>query len=325
MKIFDNLLEISDNFDVFVFDANGVLWSGDNFFDGTLELLEKFMKNGKIVYILSNSTFRSKFTVDRYEQYGLKQGIHYTKIMTNGEIVHDFLMKGLLKFETKGDPKTYYNLFFPNNELFEGTKYKKVNDISKADFVYIGIPRIHSSQTDIVENFKSEISNFGENAKTFFDNGDDIWYDCISVKPFMETINQVKKLGIPALNINPDFTAKENGKFVTRQGTIADHLKKSGIEVVQFGKPLKITFENALSEVKDIAKDKILMIGDAIPNDIKGANNFGIKSALTVETGVTANEIFTNNQIDMEKLEYLLKKYDATCDFLIKRVSQKKY
>ena len=320
MKIFNNLLEIHDNFEVFVFDANGVLWSGDNFFDGILPLLENLMKNGKIVYILSNSTFRSKFTIDRYEQYNLKQGVHYTKIMTNGEIVHEFLMKGLLTFKTKENPKTYYNLFFPNNELFEGTKYKKVDDISKADFVYIGIPRIHSSQIEIIEKFKSEIANFGKNAKTFFDNEDDIWYDSISVKPFMETIEQVKRIGLPALNINPDFTAKENGKFVTRQGTIADIFKNSGIEVVEFGKPLKITFENALVDVKNIAKDKILMIGDAIANDIKGANNFGIKSALVLETGLTANEVFKDNQINKQKLEELLKKYDATCDFFIKKV-----
>ena len=321
MKIFNNLLEITDKFKVLVFDANGVLWGGDNFFDGTLPLLEDLMKKGKIIYILSNSTFRAKFTIDRYEQYNLRQGVHYTKIMTNGEIVHDFLMKGLLNFKSNTEPKTYFNLFFPNDELFEGTKYKKVDDMAKADFVYIGIPRIHSTQTEMVEKFKAEIANFGDNAKTFFDNGSDVWYDCISVKPFMDTIKQVIKFKLPVLSINPDFTAKENGKFVTRQGTIANELKKAGIEVVEFGKPLKITFENALSDVKNISKDKILMIGDAIPNDIKGANNFGIKSALTIETGVTANEIFKNNQIDTEKLQELLDKHDATCDFFIKKVA----
>lgn len=321
MNIFNNLSEIVNDFEVVVFDANGVLWGGDNFFDGVLPLLENLMKNGKIVYILSNSTFRSKFTVDRYEQYGLKRDVHYTKIMTNGEIVHDFLMKELLEFKSKSKVKTYFNLFFPNNELFEGTKYKKVDNIENADFVYVGIPRIHSSQTEMVEKFKSKISNFGENAKTFFDTGDDVWYDCISIEPFMEAIEQVKKLGLPALNINPDFTAKENGKFVTRQGSIANELKKLGLEVVEFGKPLYITFENALVDVANVDKDKILMIGDAIPNDIKGANNFGIKSALTLETGVTANEIFKNNQIDEPKLEELLQKYDATCDFFIKKVA----
>ena len=98
-------------------------------------------------------------------------------------------------------------------------------------------------------------------------------------------------------------------------------LKKLGLEVVEFGKPLYITFENALVDVANVDKDKILMVGDAIPNDIKGANNFGIKSALTLETGVTANEIFKNNQIDEPKLEELLQKYDATCDFFIKKVA----
>lgn len=50
-------------------------------------------------------------------------------------------------------------------------------------------------------------------------------------------------------------------------------------------------------------------------------NNFGIKSALVLETGLTANEVFKDNQINEQKLRELLEKYNAICNFFIKKVA----
>lgn len=47
----------------------------------------------------------------------------------------------------------------------------------------------------------------------------------------------------------------------------------------------------------------------------------GIKSALVLETGLTANEVFKDNQINEQKLRELLEKYNAICDFFIKKVA----
>lgn len=322
MKIYQNIKDISDSFSVLVFDCHGVLWSGDGFFDGVFDTLEYLMKQGKIIYILSNSTFRSEFVESKYKKFGLEQGKHYTKFITNGEIVHEFLKKGLLKFETSKTPKTYYNLFYPNNELFMDTRYQKVFDMKDADFVYVGIPRLHSTDVEKIEKYKNYISNFSGNKKTFFDDTNDVWYDCLSLDPFMDDIETVKHFNLPVLSINPDFTAKENGDYVTRQGSIADELRKSGIEVIEFGKPLKITFENALADVKNISNDKILMIGDSIANDIKGANNFGIKSALVLKTGFMSVDVVDNSgMIDEKKLCQIIDSSDVNCDFFIEKIS----
>ncbi|KAJ5167645.1 4-nitrophenylphosphatase [Penicillium canariense] len=51
------LREFLDKFDVFLFDCDGVLWSGDHCFPGTVETLELLRKNGKqVVFVTNNST-----------------------------------------------------------------------------------------------------------------------------------------------------------------------------------------------------------------------------------------------------------------------------
>ena len=60
------------------------------------------------------------------------------------------------------------------------------------------------------------------------------------------------------------------------------------------------------------------MIGDTVCTDIKGANNVNIKSALCIETGITAYEIFENGKINLEKLDAILKKENTIPDYLIK-------
>ncbi|KAL2836972.1 HAD-like domain-containing protein [Aspergillus pseudodeflectus] len=49
--------EFLDKFDVFLFDCDGVLWSGDHLFPGTVETLELLRSNGKqVVFVTNNST-----------------------------------------------------------------------------------------------------------------------------------------------------------------------------------------------------------------------------------------------------------------------------
>ncbi|KAJ5768532.1 4-nitrophenylphosphatase [Penicillium manginii] len=51
------LREFLDKFDVFLFDCDGVLWSGDHCFPGTVETLELLRNNGKqVVFVTNNST-----------------------------------------------------------------------------------------------------------------------------------------------------------------------------------------------------------------------------------------------------------------------------
>jgi ribonucleotide monophosphatase NagD (HAD superfamily) len=58
---------------------------------------------------------------------------------------------------------------------------------------------------------------------------------------------------------------------------------------VYIGKPAYASFEEAMAKFRGLGIDspeKIVMCGDTPETDIRGANNFGMDSALILETGI---------------------------------------
>ncbi len=64
------------------------------------------------------------------------------------------------------------------------------------------------------------------------------------------------------------------------------------------------------------------MIGDSIKNDIKGANNYGIKSALVCNTGLTSVQIYKNNILDEQHLQNLIDRENIDVNYLLHSVSE---
>lgn len=52
--------EFVDRFDVFLFDCDGVLWSGDHIFDGIVDTLEMLRSRGKKVIFVTNNSTKSR-------------------------------------------------------------------------------------------------------------------------------------------------------------------------------------------------------------------------------------------------------------------------
>ncbi|MDY6407113.1 MAG: hypothetical protein SPL08_00215, partial [Pseudomonadota bacterium] len=71
MKIYDNLLEISNRFDTFLVDAYGVFWDGKGLISGSTETLSALVSQGKQVCILSNTSAINY----SYASKGLTQGL----------------------------------------------------------------------------------------------------------------------------------------------------------------------------------------------------------------------------------------------------------
>ena len=87
---------------------------------------------------------------------------------------------------------------------------------------------------------------------------------------------------------NPDKRANEGGRFVVRQGSIAELYEELGGKVVYYGKPDPRIFESLIKRYcPEVPKNKIVMIGDTCTTDILGAHRAGIEAILTIEGGVT--------------------------------------
>lgn len=270
-QIFPSTLDIVEPFEGILLDAYGVFWGGNScgLFPGSKDVMEKLVSAKKTVGILSNSTQLVVNETSKLQKHGLIQGRHYHFLITSGEIAKQIFTSEELPFKT---PKKKFWLlggihpqFSSPLTLFEGSPYTESKDVSYADFIYISIPHI---------------------------NGE----DQIDPNVFLEEVKKLRETNLPMVCANPDRFAHEGtpSRAVVRQGSIAKLYEDLGGQVVYIGKPYSTVYKIAMDffEKKGVSKpEEILMIGDTPETDIRGANNFGIASALTTKTGIMADRI----------------------------------
>jgi HAD superfamily hydrolase (TIGR01459 family) len=291
-----SLEDLSSQYDAFLLDAYGVFWGSSDvgILPGAAEAMAYLVSHGKEVGILSNSTQPAKKEEDKLQKHGIYKGIHYHFLLTSGEVAKHLLLQEDLPFPT---PRNTYQLFgsihprFGSHlQLFEGTKYKEVENLEDADFIYISIPHIDGIDQEDPEVFRDKV--------------------------------QAIKSQIPVLCVNPDRFAMEGlpPRPVVRQGSIAKMFSENNAAVYLMGKPSTIIYHAAIEKFSSgIQKRKILMIGDTPETDIRGAHASGLDAALVTKTGVMASQFL---QEPIHQVLHHLPSSDKP-EFLIERLSLK--
>lgn len=326
LKIYNNLMEIADKFDVLIFDVYGVIWSGKEIYKNVPEIMKKLKKEGKIIYILSNGTNLSSEWEKNYAKKGLIKGIHYDMAITSGEVARSFLLNSELKFKNNEKPVNYYTIGMKNKSLFENTIYKEVDNIKNADFFYFGIPQLTEAQTKTINKDKFFLSKMKE-------DGSNKKYSITTSDIFKEDLKEILKLGLSGFNANPDIGSfkddieNKTTKYGLCQGALVKDYKDMGGEVVEIGKPHKIVFDYIFNKLKEnnmnINKNHIAIIGDTIRTDIRGGNKAGIKTILTVGTGIISNKVQKNGNVDFKILNEIYTNEDGCANYLIHSVAGK--
>lgn len=243
----ENILDLIDKFDLYVFDIYGVLWNGKSVIPGADNTLEKLKKAGKKVLIMSNGTALSRQIEESYGRRGFIKGIHYDKVVSSGDAYHTYVLndKRNLKF---------YQFGRPSKVLFEGSRYVELQEPDEADFVYAGVP----------QTFDGEI-----------------WRDYLTIEPFAEELLHLIKMNKTLVCANPDLKAFENQyeEAVVRQGSVAKFYAEHGGDVEYWGKPYGNIYDFALRD-EPLPRDRMLMVGDTLQTDILGGKNYGMKTAL---------------------------------------------
>lgn len=252
-------MEIAENFDVLLFDNYGVVTFGHGISESVLRQMERLKEMGKTIIILSNSSASVAASETKYASKGLLKGVHYDKILTSGEYASEIVRRG--KLPVKGKKMFVFgtaNFGRPEDKLpdmFKGTGYTVVDNLSEADFIYCGVPQINGEDRTVLEDFIPKIK------------------ECLDS-------------GLTMVCSNPDWRANEGGRFVVRSGLISKVYNELGGNTIVFGKPGSGMYNVALRGLK-VSKDKVLMVGDTLRTDILGAVHAGIKSCLVVEGGMT--------------------------------------
>lgn len=254
-----SFMESAEGFDVLLFDNYGVVTFGQGISKTVLKQMERLKEMGKTIIILSNSSASSAASEKKYAKKGLLKGVHYDKLLTSGEYASEVVRRG--KLPVKGKRMYVFGTAnFGRSEdklpdMFKGTDYTVVDNLSEADFIYCGVPQINGEDRTVLEDFIPKIK------------------ECLDS-------------GLTMVCSNPDWRANEGGRFVVRSGLISKVYNELGGNTIVFGKPGSGMYNVALRGL-NVSKDKVLMVGDTLRTDILGAVHAGIKSCLVVEGGMT--------------------------------------
>ena len=284
MNFISSIKEISPLYDYFIFDVWGVVHDGSNAYPGALEAISYLRKEGKKICFLSNAPRRASKVAAILRKFGITPDL-YDFVMSSGEATYLDLEKN----QKNGLKNFGHNYFYigpkKDIDLLDGLDYKRVETAAEADFA-------------VTTGFDGDDSKLAEK---------------------LPQALEAKKHNLRLICVNPDMiVVKQNGQEMICAGALALEYKKLGGEVIYFGKPFKSVYKMVCEIFNHPENEKMIMVGDGMETDIKGAGDFGIDSLL-ITGGILSNTLEINYQqtADRSKLEKICDQHQIFPKFVI--------
>lgn len=251
VKICEGISDISDSYSGFLIDQWGTLHDGEKPYDGVIEALENLKSRKKKIIVISNSGRRAEQNRDRLQKIGFSPDL-FDHIVTSGEMTWrslnnrtDGVFKGL------GDKCFLINRNHDTSVVAD-TDIHVVEDIDGADFILL-------TGSDAPEK---SLENY---------------YDAI--------LRKASRKRLRLICANPEMTVTIKGVNMLGSGEIARRYEEFGGVVTHIGKPFPSIFQYAVSLFDNILPSQIVMVGDSLSHDMRGATAMNMDCVL-VANGV---------------------------------------
>ena len=275
-----NISKIIDNYDTVLVGLEGVLSDGLNLKSEAVTALINMKQHGKKIILVTNSPLRVLGLAESLKSKGLPLNV-FNSIITAGEILHYKLKTASGSYQAIGN--SFYKI--GSNAglgVFTNLDYEQVQDIARADFLYIcGVN--HPDDT---------------------------------IDKYFPALEHAASLNIPLVCVGNDTSTFMNGGISLGAGALAEQYAVLGGTIITIGKPDAAIMNYALDDVDDLSKDHTLMIGDSLTTDIRGANIIGIHSAL-ISKGIHVNFLGEGYIPDVAKTRELSTNFDSYPDYVI--------
>tara|TARA_E500000178_G_scaffold61862_1_gene58628 strand:- start:15 stop:851 length:837 start_codon:yes stop_codon:yes gene_type:complete len=276
VKKIKSIKELLKNYDNFIIDQWGVMHDGTFGYVHAFNSINFLNNDNKNLFIISNSSKRSKSSIDRLPKLGFNKS-SFINTVTSGEMIWQLLNK---KYTEVSNKKNCFHIYDEGKEdgldFREGLNFNFVEKIQEADLILACTPFINLQPIDYI--------------------------------PLLE---EAYKKDITMYCANPDFETveKKNNKNIFCMGAIAEIYKKMGGNVIIKGKP-DVSIYNETTNLINLEKKRTVAIGDSLFHDIKGANNFEIDSVL-VKSGIHKDLTQINNLIKNHQIvpTYIIDKF----------------
>ncbi len=254
MLMLDNFKDVADRYQVFFFDAFGVLKNANGLIPNIADTFAYLRQQQKQFYILTNDASRSpQQLAESYERLGLPD-VTADSIISSGMLAREYL-----QLKVKQGTAAYL-----------GTE-DSAHYIETADLKTLSISDVDLENTDDI------------NALVLLDDEGFDWNSDLN-----KAINLLRRRNIPVIVANTDNTYPTSKTQVAIAiGAVADMLETiAGKQFIRFGKPdaqlFMFAYERVIAQNTNIGKKDIVMVGDTLRTDISGGNKFGLDTVLVL-------------------------------------------
>lgn len=233
---------ISDEFDVFLLDAFGVLNIGEAAIEGVPDRVKGLQQAGKRVVVVSNAAgYPHSVLMEKYRRLGYN--FDPEDVITSRKA----LLTGV-----RAEPARKWGL------------------IAAQSFD-------HNDLDDVDVTFLADDEGAYDTAEAFLMLGSSAWTE--RRQTLLESA--LKNSPRPVYVGNPDIVAPRENGFSTEPGSFAHRLAEAtGVEPKFFGKPFNNIFDLAFARLAEFDPERTVMVGDSLHTDILGGQEAGVKTAL---------------------------------------------
>ena len=258
-RLVRGLADLASGYKVILCDVWGAVHNGRVAFESATEALGRFRVGGGMVVLMTNSPNPSRFVEAQLARLGVTRKA-YDAIVSSGDVTVSLLIARA--------GAALFHLGPPNETaLFEEVlalsgKGPRVVPLKQANFVLC---------TGLADPWNETPAD----------------YDAI--------LAAMRARNLEFICANPDIVVQDGGKLFYCAGALAERYAGAGGKVIQAGKPFAPIFARALKLAqgpasKIIDRARVLVIGDAMRTDIKGAHDQGFDS-LFVTSGIHRKEL----------------------------------
>ncbi|MGH6847917.1 MAG: TIGR01459 family HAD-type hydrolase [Methylocella sp.] len=258
-RLVRGLADLASGYKVILSDVWGVVHNGLVAFERATEALGRFRAGGGKVVLLTNSPNPSRFVEAQLARLGGTRKA-YDAIVASGDVTVSLLVEragaGLFHLGPPNETALFAEVLALCGEA------PRLVPLKQANFVLC---------TGLADPWHETPAD----------------YDAI--------LAAMRARNLELICANPDIVVEDGGTLFYCAGAIAERYARAGGKVIQAGKPFAPIFARALelagraaNEVID--RSRVLVIGDAMRTDIKGAHDQGFDS-LFVTSGIHRNEL----------------------------------
>jgi HAD superfamily hydrolase (TIGR01459 family) len=256
IPLIHGLREIAPDYDALIVDLWGVIHGGVEPYPGVLDALTALRAEGLPVALLSNAPRRAATAIRRLTEIGVPPGA-YDCLITSGEAAHEDLAERARS--DRGALGAAYFYIGPawDADLVAGLDYRAVGVVEEADFLL---------------------------AVGLFDEADPL-------EAYDPLFAGARARELMMICVNPDLVVhRQSGVTSPCAGLLAQRYAAQGGRVIYHGKPDPAIFRRAARALGQGEDGRILVVGDSLTTDIKGATATGYDS-LFVTRGILAEEL----------------------------------